>query len=359
MKVKAAVLYEVNQPIVVEEVDVDGPKAGEVLVKIAATGVCHSCYSVITGKEKWPLPAVLGDEGAGVVEAVGSGVSLVKPGDHVVLSISPACGHCIYCVRGYASLCLKAAQMRERPPRYSKNGKGIYQFTVASFAEYTVVPQEAAVPIDQDLPLDKAALCGCSVIAGVGSVANTAEVKLGSSVVVIGAGGIGLNAIQGAALAGAAQIIAVDLVEAKLEMARQFGATHTINASNGDPISEIHALTEGLGADYAIEAIGTNVTYEQAIRAIRPRGKAILIGLPQSEPICLEPQLLMNGERIIMGSALGSTRMRYDVPRLISLYRAGKLKLDELITQTYPLEAVNEAFEDMLNGKVARGVIRL
>ena len=142
-------------------------------------------------------------------------------------------------------------------------------------------------------------------------------------------------------------------------MARQFGATHTINASNGDPISEIHALTEGLGADYAIEAVGTNVTYEQAIRAIRPRGKAILIGLPQFEPICLEPQLLMKGERIIMGSALGTTRMRYDVPRLISLYRAGKLKLDELITQTYPLEAVNEAFEDMLNGKVARGVIRL
>jgi S-(hydroxymethyl)glutathione dehydrogenase/alcohol dehydrogenase len=229
---------------------------------------------------------------------------------------------------------------------------------VASFAEYSVIPQECAIPIDKEIPLDKAALIGCSVTTGVCAVTNTAQVRPGSSVVVFGAGGIGLNVIQGAVLAGAEKIIAVDLLESKLEFARQFGATHTINAKDVDPIKEIQSLTDGLGADYAFEAIGTRTTYEQTVRAIRNRGKAIWIGAPPLEPLSLDAGLVFWGEKTVMGSNYGSARPRYDMPRLLALYRAGKLKLDELITQTYPLEEVNAAFDDMLNGKGARGLIR-
>ena len=360
---KAAVLYELNQPVVVEDIEMEGPKKGEVLVKVAATGVCHSCYHAVTGKIRYPLPAVLGDEGAGVVEEVGEGVTLVKPGDHVILSWVPSCGYCIYCTQGYPNLCLKARQSErgclfDGTTRYKKNGKPIHHFAwVASFAEYSVIPQESAIPIDKEIPLDKAALIGCSVTTGVCAATNTAQVRPGSSVVVFGAGGIGLNAIQGAAIAGAEKVIAVDLLDAKLEMARQLGATHTLNASNSDPIPEIQALTDGLGADFAIEAIGANVTFEQAIRAIRPRGKAVWIGVPSQEPLSLEPGIL-GGEKMVMTSTYGSARPRDDMPRLLALYRAGVLKLDELISRTYQLEEINEAFEDLLNGEVARGMIQ-
>jgi S-(hydroxymethyl)glutathione dehydrogenase/alcohol dehydrogenase len=360
---KAAVLYELNQPVVVEDIEMESPKEGEVLVKVAATGVCHSCYHAVTGKISYPLPVVLGDEGAGVVEEVGEGVTLVKPGDHVILSWVPSCGYCIYCTQGYSNLCLKARQgergcLFDGTARYKKNGKTIHHYAwVASFAEYTVIPQESAIPIDKEIPLDKAALIGCSVTTGFCAATNTAQVRPGSSVVVFGTGGIGLNAIQGAAVAGAEKVIAVDLLDAKLEMARQLGATHTINASNRDPIPEIQSLTDGLGADFAIEAIGVNVTYEQAIRAIRPRGKAIWIGVPDREPLSLEPGIL-GGEKMVMTSTYGSARPRDDMPRLLALYRAGVLKLDELISRTYQLEEINEAFEDLLNGEVARGVIQ-
>ena len=361
---KAAVLHELNQPVVVEDIEMEGPKAGEIVVKIAATGVCHSCYHAVTGTLSVPLPAVLGDEGAGVVEEIGEGVTLVQPGDHVILSWVPSCGHCIYCAQGYSNLCLQSRQggrgfLLDGTTRYKKNGVSVHHFAmVSSFAEYTVIPQECAIPIDKDVPLDKAALIGCSVTTGVCAATNTAQVRPGSSVVVFGAGGIGLNVIQGAVLAGAEKIIAVDLIEAKLEMARQFGATHVINASNGDPIPKIQSLTDDLGADYAFEAIGTRTTYEQAVYAIRNRGKAIWIGAPPLEPLSLDSSVVFWGEKTIMGSNYGSARPRYDMPRLLSLYRAGVLKLDELVTRTYQLEEVNEAFTDMLNGKVARGVIR-
>ena len=245
---------------------------------------------------------MLGDEGAGVVEEVGEGVTLVKPGDHVILSWVPSCGYCIYCTQGYSNLCLKARQSErgrlfDGTTRYKKNGEPIHHLRGSlRFAEYTVIPQESAIPIDKEIPLDKAALIGCSVTTGVCAATNTAEVRPGSSVVVFGAGGIGLNAIQGAAIAGAEKVIAVDLLDAKLEMARQLGATHTINASNLDPIPEIQSLTDGLGVDFAIEAIGVNVTFEQAIRALRPRGKAVWIGVPPQEPLSLEPGIL-GGEK--------------------------------------------------------------
>ncbi len=361
---KAAVLYERNSPVVVEDIEVQGPRHGEVLVKVAATGVCHSCYHVVTGTLDYPLPTVLGDEGAGVVEEVGEGVTLVQPGDHVVLSWAPSCGHCIYCIQGYASVCLTASRiergkMPDGTTRYKKNGRPIHHFArVSSFAEYTVIPQESAVPIDKDIPLDVAALVGCSVTTGVCAVTNTARVRPGSSVVVFGVGGIGLNVVQGAVLAGAVKIIAVDLLDSRLEMARQFGATHTVNAAESDPLPEIKALTDGLGADYAFEAIGTATTYQQSVLAIRSRGMAVWIGAPPLEPLSLDAGAVFWGEKTVMGSNYGSARPRRDMPRLLALYRAGRLKLDELITRTYSLEQVNEAFDDMLKGKVARGLIR-
>ncbi len=362
---KAAVLYEPNQPVIVEDIEMEAPKAGEVLVKMAATGVCHSCYHVVTGLLTPPLPAVLGDEGAGVVEEIGDGVSLVKPGDHVILSWMDSCGQCSYCVQGRANLCATARQRNEGfladgTTRYRKNGKSIHHFaTVASFAEYSVIPEACAIPIDRDIPLDKAALIGCSVTTGVCAATNTAQVRPGSSVAVFGAGGIGLNVIQGAVIAGAARIIAVDLLESKLAYARQFGATHTVNADAVDPIEEIRALTDGLGVEYAFEAIGTRATYEQTLYAIRNGGTAVWVGAPPREPLSLDPGVVFWGENTLKGCCYGSARPRYDMPRLLALYRAGVLKLDELITQTYTLDEVNTAFDDMLEGKLARGMILL
>ena len=361
---KAAVLYKRNSPVVVEEIDVESPRRGEVMVKVAATGVCHSCYHVVTGTLDYPLPTVLGDEGAGVVEEVGEGVTLVEPGDHVVLSWAPSCGHCIYCIQGYASVCLTASQIKrgfmpDGTTRYRKDGKPVHHFArVSSFAEYTVIPQESAIPIDKSVPLDVAALVGCSVTTGVCAATNTARVRPGSSVVVFGVGGIGLNVVQGALLAGAVKIIAVDLMDSRLEMARQFGATHTIDASEVDPIPAIKQLTDDLGADYAFDAIGSATTYEQSILAIRSRGMAVWIGAPPVERISLDGGALFWGEKTVMGSNYGSARPRRDMPRILALYQTGRLKLEELITQTYQLEQVNEAFDDMLNGKVARGLIR-
>ena len=222
-----------------------------------------------------------------------------------------------------------------------------------------MIPETCAVPIDRDIPLDKAALIGCSVTTGVCAATNTAQVRPGSSVAVFGAGGIGLNVIQGAAIAGAEKIIAVDLLESRLAFAREFGATHTVNADDVDPIEEIRSLTDGLGVEYAFEAIGTRTTYEQVLYAIRNGGTAVWVGAPPREPLSLNSGVVFWGEKTVKGCCYGSSRSRYDMPRLLALYRAGILKLDELITQTYQLEEVNIAFDDMLDGKLARGMILL
>ena len=249
--------------------------------------------------------------------------------------------------------------MADGSTRYRSKGETVYHFAnISSFAEYTVVAEESAIPIDKDIPLDKAALVGCSVTTGVCAVTNTARVQVGSSVAVFGVGGIGLNVVQGAVLAGAERIIAIDLVESKLETAIRFGATDTVNARVDDPVRAVRELTDGLGAEYAFEAIGTRATYEQTVHAIRNRGKAVWIGAAPQEPISLDAGLVFWGEKMVMGSNYGSARPRHDMPRLLALYKAGRLKLDELVTRTYRIEQTNEAFEDMLTGKVARGLIR-
>lgn len=365
MKTRAAVVYECNAPIIVEELELEAPKQNEVMVKMSASGVCHSDLSVINGTISFPFPAVLGHEGAGIIEAVGPGVTSVKCGDSVMLTFVSACGHCDYCTKGRPSLCSKHWGTQPRgtlfdgTSRFHKDGQAYYQFTrTGTMSEYTVVSETAVIPVAQETPLDKAALIGCGVTTGVGAVMNTAKVEPGSRVAVIGTGGVGLNAIQGASLVGAAQIIAVDIVPRKLEFARQFGATHTVDASQGDPVEAVKSLTNGEGVDYSFEVIGNPTTIAQAFEMLAPGGKAIVIGIPSPDAqVSLPASLFPRGERSLIGSMYGSARMRVDMPRLLDLYRVGKLKLDELITRTYTLDQVNEAFRDMEDGLNIRGVI--
>jgi S-(hydroxymethyl)glutathione dehydrogenase/alcohol dehydrogenase len=362
MKTKAAVLYEVNKPMVVEELDLEDPREGEVLVKIAAAGVCHSDYHVMIGEWSMPLPVVLGHEGAGVVERVGDGVKNVKPGDHVVLNFRPNCGWCSHCVRGQPVLCNGSETPRNEMfsggTRLSKNGQPVnHMARTACFSEYAVLQESGAVPIRKDMPLDKAALIGCSVMTGVGAVINSARVEPGSKVVVIGSGGVGLNCIQGAVLAGADQIIAVDVKQNKLDYARQFGATDVINASNQDPVEAIMELTRG-GADYAFEALGRSQTIRQAYDGLRPGGMAVVVGMaPEDDEVAINALSLPRTEKILMGSYYGSARPWIDLPRLVNLYMSKRLKVDELVTRTYPLDEINAAYDALAAGDVARSIL--
>jgi len=362
MKIKAAVLYEPNTPLSVEEVDLDGPKEGEVLVRMASAGVCHSDYHVMVGEWRPPLPIVLGHEAAGVVEAVGPGVTLSKPGDHVILNFRPNCGWCRFCTSGRPVLCNGAETARwvmfDGTSRLHKDGRDIYHFArVASFAEYAVVPQSGAVPVRKDMPLDRACLVGCSVMTGVGAVINTAKVEPGSSVVVIGCGGVGLNVIQGAVLAGAEKVIAVDLLENKLAYAREFGATHVVDAGSGDAVQRVLDLTDG-GADYAFEAIGFSKTIEQAYECTGPGGTTVVVGMaPEDDTITLSALSLPRTEKTIKGSWYGSARPWLDLPKMVDLYMDGRLKIDPMISRTYPLDEINTAYDALANGEVARSVL--
>lgn len=365
MKTRAAVVYEVNKPVVVEKIELDPPKAGEVLVKMAASGVCHSDLSVINGTIPMGLPVILGHEGAGTIEKVGSGVSSVKPGDSVMLTFVTPCGHCAYCTVGKPNLCTTHWETTPKgvlfdgTSRFHKGEQRFYQFTrTGTMTEHTVCSEKAVIRVPKNTPLDKAALIGCGVTTGVGAVINTAKVEAGSSVAVIGAGGVGINVVQGSALVGAAKIIVVDRVPRKLEFARDFGATDTVDASRQDVVDEVMRLTDGEGVDYAFEIIGNPVTIRQAFEMLRRAGTAIVVGIAQSDAqVSLPAALFPYGERRVMGSMYGSSRMRVDMPRLLEFYRVGKLKLDELITKTYTLEQVNEAFADMQDGLNIRGVI--
>ncbi len=361
---RAAVLYEPGKPLVVEEVDLEAPRQGEVLVKISATGVCHSDLHYIKGDLQCPLPVVLGHEAAGVVEAVGPGVDLVHPGDHVVLLFAPACGHCRYCDAGRPHLCEMRARVRGRMPdgttRLRVHGEELNHFTcVSSWAEQAVVPASGVLAISKEVPLSVAALLGCAVTTGVGAVVNAARVVPGSSVAVFGLGGVGMNVVQGARLAGAVMIIGVDLLDHRLEAARRFGATHTINARRDDPVKAILDLTGG-GADYAFEVIGRAAVVRQAVDSVARGGTAVVVGLPPaSEDLTLPGTPFVLSEKTLRACFYGSAHLRFEIPRLLALYHAGLLMLDELLTAAFPLERVNEAVEALDRGDGLRNILQM
>jgi S-(hydroxymethyl)glutathione dehydrogenase/alcohol dehydrogenase len=360
--VRAAVLYQTNEPLVVEDVELDEPRAGEVLVRLSASGVCHSCLHIMDGSMLWPdLPVVLGDEGAGIVEQVGPSVTTVVPGDHVILSWSPACGQCRYCVTGRPQLCERRpprGTMRDGTTRLRANGRPVTHMGPATYASHTVVPAESAIKIRDDMPLDRAALIGCAVTTGAGAVINTARVPAGASLAVFGAGGIGLNAIQGGRLCGAFPLIAVDTVDAKLEFARTLGATHTVNNRVADPVSAIREMTAGRGAEYSVVAVGNTGAIQQAWDALAPGGTCVVIGAPPpGETVAVDPAYLYRDEKRLTGSRYGSSRPLDDFGRLVDLYLAGLLELDRLITRSYPLDEVNEAHRALAAGDNARGLL--
>lgn len=359
---RAAVLYEQKKPLGVEDVEIADPREGEVLVRMAASGVCHSCLHAADGS--WAnvkVPMVLGDEGAGIVEKVGPGVKTLASGDHVILSWAPTCGRCRYCVSGRPVLCERrppSGCMYDGTTRMTLRGQPVYHYgTVATYGSQTVVPENCAIPIRKDLPLDRAALIGCSVTTGVCTVLNVAQVPAGASLAVFGAGGVGLNAIQGGEIAGANPIIAVDVNDGKLEYARGFGATHVVNAAREDAVEAIRKLT-GAGVAYAVVAVGDTRVVEQAFEATEPGGTCVVIGLPPTgTQITIDPRRLVGPQRVLRGSSYGSARTFVDFPRLADLYLAGKLKLDELITRRYDISEANEAFRALAAGEVARGLI--
>ena len=354
-QVKAAVCYAFGQPLVVEDIAIDRPAAGEVKVRIAATAICHSDIHLLRGE--WPgvPPIVAGHESAGVVEEIGDGVARAEPGDRVVVSLLRSCGECFHCKRGAPHMCegrfALASESRLRNARGEVVHPGIF---VGAFAESAIVHESQVVRIPAQMPLDRAALLGCGVITGIGAVLNTAHVREGESVIVIGAGGVGINAIQAAAMSGANPIIAVDPVDAKLESARAFGATHALK---DDVRATVKSLTKR-GADYVFVTVGAIEALPQALSLVRPGGTVVVVGMPEwkaTAPVRVAD--LVWNEQCIIGCRMGSTRLDVDVPRLIDRYLGGRLKLDELITARYPLERINDAIAAMESGGALRNVI--
>lgn len=367
MKTKAAVLWGQHQKWQVEEIELDPPNAGEVLVKLAASGLCHSDEHLVTGDLPFPYPLVGGHEGAGVVEAVGAGVTDVAEGDHVVMMFLPACGRCSYCARGLGNLCDTGAAVMLGPQldntyRFHARGEDVGQMCLlGTFSEYTVVPAASVVKIDDSIPLDKAALVGCGVTTGFGSAVRSGDVRAGDAVVVVGAGGIGANAIQGARIAGARIILAIDPVEFKRAKAVEFGATHTA-ASMDEAWNTISELTRGQLADVCVlttdVAEGSYIT--PALSLVGKRGRVVVtaIGHPEETSITTSLIELTLYEKQLRGSLFGSSNGQHEVPRLLELYTSGLLKLDELITTEYTLDEINRGYEDMRGGKNIRGLIR-
>jgi S-(hydroxymethyl)glutathione dehydrogenase/alcohol dehydrogenase len=358
--VKAAVFRQPGKPLTVEEVEIDQPLGREVLVKTVAAGVCHSDLHFIEGLYPYAAPAVLGHESAGIVEAVGDRVTAFKPGDHVVACLAVFCGNCDQCLSGRPNLCLNRAATQRDPAglaRLSLGGQTLYQFMdVGGYAEEMLLHENALVKVTPEISLDRAALIGCAVTTGLGSVFNTAKVAPGSSVAVFGCGGVGLAAIQGARLAGARQIIAVDVFEHKLAAAKRFGATHTVASSGSDPVSAIRQITGG-GVDYSFEAIGKKITAEQAFYCLAPGGVATVIGMvPGKEKIEIDGRHLLT-EKKLQGTFMGSTRFRIDIPRYVDFYLQGRLNLDEMVSRRRSLDEINEAFEAMKAGEVVRTVL--
>ena len=360
---KAAVLYEANTPLQVVDVDQQGPQAGEARVRVMAAGICHSDWHIINGDWTLPLPMVLGHEAAGIVDEVGAGVTAVKPGDHVIFSFRPQCGRCLYCSIGRSILCDGHQSVRwamlDGTTRLKRDQRDIFQMArIGTFSESVVCPAEMLVPIRKEMPWPQAALMGCCVPTGVGAVTRCANVEAGASVLVIGCGGVGLNVVQGARLAGAGKIIACDLLDNKLAFARDFGATHTINASRDKVVDQVRALTGGRGADYAFDAIGGEATTLQILDAIRPGGTAVIVGMAaMSVRAPITPYMMALQEKTLRGTMYGSVRPNIDFPRLVDLYLEGRLKIDQLVSRTYKLDEINEGFTALRSGEVARGVI--
>jgi len=366
MKIKAAILWAQGAPLSVEEAELEAPHAGEVLVEVKAAGVCHSDLHPARGD--WPMrtPLALGHEGAGVVREVGADVTRVRVGDHVVFCWAPPCGVCPLCLAGRPVLCDRLARttFRNRLPsggtRLRARGQDVAHFdSTACFADFAVVAEEGAIPVPTDVPFEVLATLGCAVVTGVGAVMNAARVERGASVAVIGAGGVGLNVVQGAVLAGCERIIAVDLQPAPLQLAREFGATHTIAASETDAVAIIRELTDGRGADYIFDTVGTDATVVQALESACKGGAVVLTGLARTDaqaPLKLFPFVMQ--EKRLIGSVYGSGRPLEDIPRLITRYQAGELKLRELVVRTYQLADINEALAALAAGAGARGIIR-
>jgi NDMA-dependent alcohol dehydrogenase len=356
---KAAVCYEFGEPLLVEEVAIDPPQTGEVQVRIAATAICHSDIHLVRGEWGGKTPVIAGHEAAGVISEVGPRVTAVRPGDHVVVSLLRWCGRCYYCALGRPYDCEGKFLLDTENRLHNRDGVPLAQgIRTATFAEYTVVDQSQVVKVPDGFPLDRACLLGCGVITGLGAVVNTAHVETGSNVVVIGAGGVGLNSIQGAVLCGAAKIIAVDVLENKLEAARCLGATHTVNSAVEDAVAAVLDLTAGRGAEYAFATVGSSQAISQASRMIRKGGTTVLVGMPPNADVkfALNAHELVYG-RTMVGSFMGETRPSIDVPHLVELYQQGRLKLDELITNRYPLERINDAIESTERGEALRNVI--
>ena len=362
---RAAVLREVDQPFVVEDVELAAPGAGEVEVRISAAGVCHSDWNVVSRATTNPLPAVLGHEGAGVVVAVGDGVETVAEGDHVVLSWLPACGRCYYCAQGRHVLCDVAMEdmFRGTLPggalRLSQNGDPVYHYSyLSAFAESCIVPAGCCVRVRDDAPFEVAALVGCAVMTGYGAAVNRARVEPGSVVAIFGAGGVGLSAVMGARLAGAEAVVAIDPVEFKRQTALELGATHALDPASDDVVSALRDLTEGRGADAALDTAGVPGIVAQAYASVRRGGTVVAVGLPaEGLTADLPASDLPREEKIVTGSFYGSCNPQVDMPRVLDLYMEGKLPLDRLVTRTYALEQINEAFAAMNSGEVARAVI--
>jgi S-(hydroxymethyl)glutathione dehydrogenase / alcohol dehydrogenase len=365
MDIQAAILWEQGTPLSVEAAVLDGPGPGEVLVEMKAAGVCHSDLHPARGD--WPAktPLVLGHEGAGIVREVGAGVTRTRPGDHVVLCWAPACGDCAPCREGRAALCdrVEKVSFRNKLPsgavRLHARGQDVAPFLgTACFSDFVVVPEAGAIAVPADVPFDALATIGCAVVTGVGAVANAAQVPRGARVAVIGAGGVGLNVVQGAAIAGCDTIVAIDLRPVPLRLAQQFGATHTVDAS-ADVAPAVRALTAGRGADFVFDTVGSPATLTMAIAATRKGGAIVLTGLSRMDAqgsIAMFPFVMQ--EKRLLGSVYGSGQPSRDIPRLVSLYQDGRLKLTELVSRTYALDGVNDAMTALAASDGARGVIR-
>lgn len=362
---KAAVLRGYREPLSLEDVDLLPPQAGEIRIRFAASGVCHSDMTRIEGARPSALPIVLGHEASAYVEDLGPGVSGLEVGDRVVLSFLYDCGRCYYCRTGHPNLCevgmsmLRHGTMPDGTTRLRKGDEVLHHMAVSSFAEEAVVPARCATKIPDEMPMDVAALIGCAVLTGTGAVFNAAPVRPGDSVLVVGSGGVGLNAVQAAKIAGASVILVSDMNPDKLAMAKTFGATHVVDARSEDPVAKARELTGGRGVDFAFEAIGNKTTIRQCYDAIRPAGKAIVVGAAPVGSCCeIEALSLPFSEKVLTGSMYGGARPKLDVERLVDLYLSKRLRLDELISQTYRLDQINEAFHDLHEGRLARGLIR-